>query len=132
MPTLDQAAEFVGTYLPWLLSSITVWQTLLAGNKAKHAWIVGLVNQTLWLTWILATRNWGFLPLNLVLTAVYVRNHLRWQPERSPWWYAQSCVLAYASEQGKPHVLTVEFDSPERALRAGNVVWQEQDPDSPG
>ena len=25
------------TYLPWLLSAITIWQTLLAGNKHPKA-----------------------------------------------------------------------------------------------
>lgn len=64
--------------LPWLLSAITVWMTLLAGNKHRHAWLIGLGNQALWATWIVATGAWGLLPMNVALTYVYFRNHLKW------------------------------------------------------
>lgn len=50
------------TYLPWLLSAITIWQTLLAGNKHPKAWLLGLANQALWLAWICASATWGMLP----------------------------------------------------------------------
>lgn len=66
-------------HMPWLLSAITIYMTVLAGNKAKHAWMVGIVNQLLWLTWIIATLNWGFLPMNIALWIVYTRNHLKWR-----------------------------------------------------
>ena len=59
------------TYLPWLMSAITIYMTVLAGNKNKYAWAVGLLNQALWLTWIVATANWGFLPMNIALWIVY-------------------------------------------------------------
>jgi hypothetical protein len=68
----------IADYLPWLLSVITIWMTILAGNKHPNAWAVGLVNQALWLIWIIVTANWGFLPMNLALWAVYMRNHLKW------------------------------------------------------
>ena len=66
------------TYMPWLMSAITIYMTLLAGNKNRHAWAVGLFNQALWLAWILASKNYGFLPMNLALWVVYTRNHLKW------------------------------------------------------
>jgi hypothetical protein len=66
-------------YLPWLLSAITIWMTVLAGNKHRLAWAVGLANQALWLFWIVASAAWGFLPMNLALWFVYGRNHLKWQ-----------------------------------------------------
>lgn len=67
-------------YLPWLLSAITIWMTLLAGNKHPNAWLVGLGNQGLWLVWIVISGAWGFLPMNLALWAVYARNHWKWRP----------------------------------------------------
>jgi hypothetical protein len=70
----------IENYLPWLLSAITIWMTLLAGNKHPRAWQVGLANQALWMVWIVATKNYGFLPMNLALWAVYLRNHLLWRP----------------------------------------------------
>lgn len=69
-------------YLPWLLSAITIYMTVLAGNKRRHAWLVGLANQGLWLFWILYTGSWGFLPMNIALWIVYGRNHMKWNKER--------------------------------------------------
>ena len=34
-------------WLPWLMSAITIWMTLLAGNKHRSAWLIGLDNQAL-------------------------------------------------------------------------------------
>lgn len=68
----------IETYLPYLLSAITIWMTLLAGNKHNNAWIVGLINQALWLIWIIASATWGMLPMNFALWIVYARNHFKW------------------------------------------------------
>ena len=70
--------KFVAEYLPWLLSAITIWMTLLAGNKHPNAWLVGLFNQALWLIWIASSETWGMLPMNMALWVVYVRNHFKW------------------------------------------------------
>lgn len=67
------------TGLPWLLSAITIWMTVLAGNLHRHAWLLGLAVQALWLVWIVAAQAWGLVPLNLVLWVVYLRNHLKWR-----------------------------------------------------
>ena len=66
------------TFLPWLMSAVTIYMTVLAGNKAPHAWAVGLGNQALWLFWIIATGTWGFLPMNIALWIVYARNQWKW------------------------------------------------------
>lgn len=75
---MTTAKAIVLTYLPWLLSAITIWMTVLAGNQHRNAWAIGFINQTLWLLWIVLSQSWGFLPMNLVLSAVYARNHLKW------------------------------------------------------
>ncbi|MEO1723567.1 MAG: hypothetical protein AAFR84_14310 [Pseudomonadota bacterium] len=69
----------VETGLPWLLSAITIYTMLLAGNRQRNAWLFGLLNQALWLVWIAIAEAWGFLPMNLALWAVYARNHFKWQ-----------------------------------------------------
>lgn len=71
-------ADAIRVYLPWLLSALTIWMTLLAGNKHPRAWLIGLANQFLWLVWISVTASWGLLPMNLALWVVYSRNHLKW------------------------------------------------------
>lgn len=72
------AAELIRLYLPWLLSAMTIWMMVLAGNHSPAAWIVGLANQTLWLVWVATVGAWGLLPLTVVLTVVYVRNFRKW------------------------------------------------------
>jgi hypothetical protein len=52
--------------------------TVLAGNKNRHAWAIGLANQALWLIWIVASESWGLIPMNAALWIVYARNHLKW------------------------------------------------------
>ena len=75
--------DHVITYLPWLLSVITIWMTVLAGNKHSSAWLVGLANQALWLGWIVASASWGLLPMNIALWIVYGRNHWKWNAAKA-------------------------------------------------
>jgi hypothetical protein len=71
----------VSEHLPWLLSAITIYMTILAGNRHSMAWALGLVAQALWLLWIVTVHAWGLLPMNAVLWIVYARNHLKWRGE---------------------------------------------------
>lgn len=73
--------ELIKTGLPWLLSAITIYTMFLAGNKNAKGWMFGMVNQALWLVWIIATGAWGLLPMNLALWFVYARNHVKWLRE---------------------------------------------------
>ena len=71
-------SDAIRIYLPWLLSAITIYMTILAGNKSRNAWLYGLVNQALWLLWVLTTGTYGLLPMNAALWLLYGRNHLKW------------------------------------------------------
>lgn len=73
--------DAIRIYLPWLLSAITIWMTVLAGNKHRSARAIGLVNQFLWLIWIMVTESYGLLPMNLALWVVYWRNHWKWREQ---------------------------------------------------
>ncbi len=75
---IPELRENVVFYMPWLLSAITIYMTILAGNKTRWAWAVGLVNQALWLVWIMASAAYGLLPMNIALWILYGRNHLKW------------------------------------------------------
>ena len=75
--------DAIRDYLPWLLSAITIWMMVLAGNLHRNAWLLGLLVQLLWLVWIVATATWGLMPLNAVLWIVYGRNHLKWRSRAS-------------------------------------------------
>lgn len=78
----DFALYTIKNYLPWVMSAITIWQVLLAGNQWRYAWLVGLFNQTLWLTWIMVSGNYGLLPMNIALWIVYTRNHIKWMKNK--------------------------------------------------
>lgn len=69
------------TYLPYLLSCITIYTMFFAGNKKRHAWLVGLAGQLLWLIWIILSGAWGLLPMNIALWIVYGRNYIKWKHE---------------------------------------------------
>ncbi|CAH1665464.1 MULTISPECIES: hypothetical protein [unclassified Chelatococcus] len=69
--------------MPWLLSAITIYMTILAGNRSRNAWAVGLLAQALWLFWIVATKTWGLIPMNFALWIVYARNHWKWTRTQS-------------------------------------------------
>ena len=71
--------EIIVKYLPWFLSALTIYSMLLAGNKKRGAWLIGLVNQLLWLVWIVLSGAWGLIPMNIALWIVYTRNYLKWQ-----------------------------------------------------
>ena len=69
-------------YLPYVLSAITLYTMFLAGGKKRYTWIVGLVNQALWVLWIIKAKAWGLVPMNIGLWVVYVRNHLAWSEKK--------------------------------------------------
>ena len=71
----------IETHLPWLLSAITIYMTVMAGNKHRMAWAIGLVNQALWLVWIISSSAWGLIPMNVALWVAYGRNHLKWNAD---------------------------------------------------
>lgn len=68
--------------LPWFLSASTIYTMFLAGNVNRHTWLVGLVSQALWLTWICLSQSWGLIPGNIALWIVYSRNHIKWMRDR--------------------------------------------------
>jgi len=74
----------IANYLPWLLSTITIYATWLAGDKSIRSWQIKLGGQVLWLAWVWASASWGLLPMNGVLTVLYVRAYMKWkEDERS-------------------------------------------------
>ena len=71
--------DIIINYLPYLLSIITIYIYLLAGEKSKKTWLVALASQVLWLVWIIAAKAWGLLPGNFVLWIVFYKNYLKWR-----------------------------------------------------
>lgn len=64
--------------LPWLLSLCTIVMTVAQGDKKLWSWGVGLLGQIGWFAYSIGTETWGFLPLNVILTFLYIRNWMKW------------------------------------------------------
>lgn len=71
--------EIIIVYLPWVISIVTILMNLLAGSMHKYTWHLGLVNQALWLIWILYTGKMGFLLMNLFLWVTMIVNLRKWK-----------------------------------------------------
>lgn len=70
--------DFTPHIVPLILSTITIFSLVWVGNKRPSGWLLCALSQIIWLGWIVSTKNWGFLPMNLALTLVYVRNYRKW------------------------------------------------------
>jgi hypothetical protein len=62
----------------WIMSGITIFTMWLAGDKKKLAWILGLLNQVLWLYFIYDKQSWGLLPMTFAMVFIYARNLYKW------------------------------------------------------
>lgn len=68
--------------LQLVISLVTIWMTLMAGNKHPKAWLIGLANQALWITLIVWIQAWGLVPLCVAMCVVYYRNHTKWKADQ--------------------------------------------------
>lgn len=68
-------------FLPWATSAGTLLGMWLVSQKRSVGWIVGLVNQVLWVTFAVVYSAWGLLPLTLALIVIYTRALLRWRED---------------------------------------------------
>lgn len=65
----------------WLLAAGGILGIYLAGRKQAVGWLVGLGMQSVWLTYAVATRQWGFLVTAVAYGAVYAKNWRSWRRE---------------------------------------------------
>ncbi len=71
--------QLIISYLPYLLSAITIYSVFLQGNLNKLSWLISLVNQGLWFTWIIVSEQYGFVPMNMALTILFFINYFKWK-----------------------------------------------------
>ena len=67
--------------LPWIISTIGIYVAWEIGNKRRWIFLVKVGNQTLWIVWIIISENWGFMPMGVAFTVIYLRNHFKWIKE---------------------------------------------------
>ena len=70
--------EIILQLLASFAAIITVW---IYGNRSRKAPIVGAVGQILWWALTIHQELWGFMPLNVVMLIIHVRNYIRMKRE---------------------------------------------------
>lgn len=68
--------------MTYILSIITIITMVLAGNKSRWAWVIGLGNQALWGFYIVHTGQWGLSLMTAAITIVYARNLAKWKASK--------------------------------------------------
>lgn len=67
------------TLLPWATTVTGVTVMWLAGRARtrKAAWILGIMNQIVWVTYAIAAHAYGFIGGSVLYASVYSRNLVR-------------------------------------------------------
>jgi nicotinamide riboside transporter PnuC len=67
------------TVLPYIASSMTLLGMWLISQKRSVGWIVGLINQGIWILFDFMYNAFGLLPLQLVLIVIYTNALIKWR-----------------------------------------------------
>ena len=68
--------------MAWVVAITTIISVELMIRKSWWAWLTGLLNQGVWLTYIIVESQWGLLPLNMFMVFQNARGLRAWL--RSP------------------------------------------------
>ena len=74
---------FIVNILPYILSALAIYCMWAVGKYKKVGWQIGFWSQACWLIWIVTTKNWGFIPLNLASWFVYGNNYISWKKKEA-------------------------------------------------
>jgi hypothetical protein len=60
--------------IPWITSAATLVAVWLNGRNVRLSWKISLLNQAIWLVFIVTYDAWGLLPLTLALSGMFARH----------------------------------------------------------
>ncbi len=63
----------------YVLTAVGAAGLLLAGRMQRIGWLIGLAAQGLWISYALATEQYGFVISALIYGSVYARNYRAWR-----------------------------------------------------
>lgn len=67
----------------FLLTAVGILGLWLAGSRRRIGWAIGVAAQVLWISYAVATSQWGFILSAVAYGTVYARNMLKWRRETS-------------------------------------------------
>ena len=65
----------------YVLAVIGVTGIFFVGRKTIWGWHILLVNEALWITYAIITKQYGFILSAIAYAAVYVRSYIHWSKE---------------------------------------------------
>ena len=65
----------------YVLAVIGVAGIYFVGRKTIWGWHILLVNEALWITYAIITKQYGFILSAIAYAAVYVRSYIHWSKE---------------------------------------------------
>jgi nicotinamide riboside transporter PnuC len=68
-------------YWSYILAVIGVTGIFFVGRKTIWGWHILLVNEALWITYAIITKQYGFILSAIAYAAVYVRSYIHWSKE---------------------------------------------------
>ena len=68
-------------YWSWILAVIGVTGIFFVGRKTIWGWHILLLNETLWITYAVITKQYGFIFSALAYGIVYVKSYMLWRKE---------------------------------------------------
>ncbi len=71
--------QFMDNYASWVLAVIGVSGIYFVGRKSFFGWYILLFNETLWIVYAVATKQYGFIFSALAYGVVYIQSHRHWK-----------------------------------------------------
>jgi hypothetical protein len=71
--------QFMQDYASWVLAIIGVSGIYFVGRKSFFGWYILLFNETLWMVYAVATKQYGFIFSALAYGIVYIQSHRHWK-----------------------------------------------------
>jgi nicotinamide riboside transporter PnuC len=68
-------------YWSYVLAAIGVTGIFFVGRKTIWGWHILLVNEALWITYAIITKQYGFILSAIAYAAVYIRSYIHWSKE---------------------------------------------------
>jgi len=65
----------------WVLAVIGVTGIFFVGRKTIWGWHILLLNETLWITYAVITKQYGFIFSALAYGIVYIKSYMLWRKE---------------------------------------------------
>jgi hypothetical protein len=67
--------------IQYFASATTIASSWAYGNKVPAGPLLGLLSQLPWWSLMIYEGLWGLLPVNVLMTAMHIRNFIKWRKE---------------------------------------------------